>query len=107
MPDDVAVVRYAPRAQRDLDEIWDCIEMDLGNPKAAADTVSSIMDRVALLANFPLSGTPLSSICEVVTDYRFVVSGNYLAFYRYSNGTVYVDRIIYAKRDYLRVLFER
>lgn len=107
MPSDRAEIRYSPRAQRDLDEIWDYIEMDLANPKAAANTVGAIMDRVALLTNFPLSGTPLSSICNFTTDYRFVVSENYLAFYRYSSGTVYVDRVLYGKRDYLRVLFEK
>ena len=39
------------------------------------------------------------------SDYRFLVSGNYLSFYRTYGNEVYVDRILYARRDYMRILF--
>ena len=39
------------------------------------------------------------------SNYRFLVSGNYLSFYRTYGNEVYVDRILYARRDYMRVLF--
>ena len=44
-------------------------------------------------------------MADVESDYRFLVSGNYLAFYRAYGNTVYVDRILYGRRDYLRILF--
>ena len=95
---------FAPRAQQDLDEIWDYIATELDNRAAAANTVDSILSRIDLLKTFPESGTPLSSIYPIKTDYRFVVCGNYLAFYRY-HSRVYIDRILYAKRNYLKILF--
>lgn len=42
---------------------------------------------------------------KVETDYRFVISGNYLSFYRYRDDTIFVDRILYARRDYMKILF--
>jgi len=41
----------------------------------------------------------------VRTDFRYVVSGNYLVFYRADHEFVYIYRILYAGRDYLKVLF--
>lgn len=95
---------YSPLAQQDLDNILTYIAEDLASPSAAANTVTSILDRVDLLATFPDSGTPLTSIYPIKTGYRFVQAGNYLAFYRHENN-VYVDRILYAASDYLKTLF--
>lgn len=49
-------------------------------------------------------GTPLSSVVNMKNDYRFVIFGNYVAFYRHVDGIIYVDRILYARRNYLRML---
>lgn len=97
-------VVYAPLAQQDLDDILTYIAEDLASPIAAVDTVTSVLDRVDLLATFPESGTPLSSIYPITTGYRFVRIGNYLAFYRYEKD-VYIDRVLYAGSDYLKTLF--
>lgn len=102
MPSNVV---YSPLAQSDLDRIFDYISDELANPSAAIDTINAILDRVELLTAFPDSGTPLSSIYPISTDYRFVISGNYLAFYRHEEN-VYVDRILYAGSDYLKTLFK-
>ena len=48
----------------------------------------------------------LSSIADVESDYRFLVTGSYLTFYRVLDNDVYVDRVLYGRRDYLRILFE-
>ena len=34
-----------------------------------------------------------------------LVCGDYLAFYRVDGDTVYVDRILYGRRDYMALLF--
>lgn len=94
---------YSPLAQQDLAEISDYIAEELGSPITAAGIVEEILDRVDLLAQFPESGTPLSSICSIQSSYRFVISHGYLAFYRVLDA-VYVDRILHQRRDYLRVL---
>ena len=98
-------LRYSAQARKDLDEIWDYIVADLGNPIAAEKTVNRIMDDIDRLAAFPEMGAMLRNVTHMVTDYRYIVSGNYMAFYRTYDNTVYVVRILYGRRDYMRVLF--
>lgn len=98
-------IRYSPLARDDLDDIWGYIAEDLASPNAANKTVEAILKRVALLATFPDSGTPLSSVAAYVGGtYRFVRSGSYLIFYRHE-GAIYIDRVLNSKQNWLRTLF--
>ena len=94
-----------PEAQTDLEEIKAYIADELENPNAALATVNRITKTLRILRTHAFAGAPLSSVTDVESDYRFLVSGNYLAFYRAYGNTVYVDRILYGRRDYLRTLF--
>ena len=100
-------IHYAQQARRDLDDIWDYIAEELQNADAAGRMINRIMDAVDRLADYPEMGAPLSSVVDARSDYyRFLVTGQYLTFYRVCGGDVYVDRILYGRRDYLRLLFE-
>lgn len=92
-------------ARNDLAEIKAYIEEELLNPSAALATVSKITKDLRILRTYAKAGALLSSIADVESDYRFLVSGKYLSFYRVRGSEVYVDRILYARRDYMRVLF--
>lgn len=46
------------------------------------------------------------SFSIIESDYRFLVSGNYLIFYRACGTEVYIDRVLYGRQDYLRILFD-
>ena len=98
-------VCYSEAAKRDLEQIGDHIADNLKNPKAARNTVNRIQDAIDRLSEFPLIGASLSSIADVDTDYRFLVCGNYFAFYRPQEKEVLIDRILYGRRDYLTILF--
>ena len=58
-----------------------------------------------MLVDFPLSGAPLSSVVGFETDYRFLVCGNYIAFYRTDNQTVNITRVLYGRRNFMQILF--
>lgn len=92
-------------AQDDLAGIKAYISEELENPTAALSTVGRITKSIRILKNHAMAGAPLSSVANVDNDYRFLVSGNYMVFYRAIGSEVYVDRILYGRRDYLRVLF--
>lgn len=98
-------INYSPMALNDLDGIWDYIEKELCNSNAAKNTVERIMHSVDQLEVFAEIGTPLSSIIEIENDYRFLISGNYMVFYRVRDKEVYIDRILYRRRNYLSILF--
>jgi len=78
----------------------------LQNPESASNTVDGIMDTVDKLNDFPEMGPPLSSITDIESAFRFLVCGNYIAFYHLNGEIVSIDRVLYGKRDYIRVLFE-
>ncbi len=91
-------------AKKDLADIKRYITENLENPKAALSVLSKITDNIRLLRSHPLIGTPLTSIAKTDTDYRYLVSGSYMVFYRVSGKDVYVDRVLYGRRDYLNAL---
>ena len=94
-------LHLSDEAQADLDGIKSYIAKNLENPSAAISTVRDIRR----LREHSLIGASLSSIADVESDYRFLVTGSYLTFYRVLDNDVYVDRVLYGRRDYLRILF--
>ncbi len=63
------------------------------------------MDAVDELECFSEIDTLLSSVTDVESDYHFLTSGNYMVFYRVNEQDVYIDCVLYGRRDYLRILF--
>lgn len=98
-------LNISPQARDDLVEIKNYISCELKNQPAAAKIISQIIEKIETLTEFPKLGKTLSGVVNVPTDYRFVVSGNYLVFYRVEKNEVFVSRVLYAKRDYVRALF--
>ena len=97
-------VHYSEVALADLDDIWGYITLDLMNPDAAVNTVNGIMDAIDKLSEFPLSGTPLNTLLDIESDYRFVIYRNYLAFYHLESNAVNIDRVLYEGRDFIKAL---
>lgn len=95
----------SPAALEDIQEIKRYISEELQNPDSAQKTVVNIVERIKKVCDFPEIGALLSSKIGTNTNYRFILSGNYLAFYRIKESTVFVDRVLYAKRDYTKILF--
>lgn len=98
-------LKISPKAQKDMLEIKEYISEELGNPTAATNVLTKITKRFRDLMEFPLIGAPLSSVIKIETSYRYLACGQYTAFYRYENDTVYVDRVLYGRRDFMRILF--
>lgn len=98
-------LHLSPEVKDDLAEIKAYIAEDLENSQAARSTVAKITKTIRRLQDHALIGTSLSAIADVETDYRFLVSGSYMVFYRVVGKNVYIDRVINGRRDYLRILF--
>lgn len=97
-------ILYSPKSLSDLDEIFDYIAFELKDIIAADNTVNGIIDSINILKQFAESGSILCLPTGEVTIYRYVISGNYLSFYHLSENEIYIDRIIYGKRDYIKIL---
>lgn len=97
-------IQYTPEAEDDLAEIKEYITEEPKNPVAAINTITKITRKIRKLEQFPEMGTPLSSVINLITDYRFLVCANYLAFYRIDGNDVYIIRVLYG-RHYVTILF--
>ena len=97
---------FSQLAFDDLDEIWNYISNALKDPFAAENTVNGILDKIDLLEAQPEMGVQLFFDDGLNSGYRYVIYNNYLAFYRIYPDTVYVDKVIYGKHDYMKLLFD-
>ena len=86
-------------------QIKDYISNELDNPIAANRLIFEITKRIKKLSSFPELGPSLETILPFSPSYRFLVCGNYIAFYLYEQNTVFVDRVLYGRRDFIKVLF--
>ena len=99
-------IRLTHTALNDLKEIKAYIENDLSNPIAANNVIRRIIEDYSRLEISPHIGSSLSTKVPFDTDYRFIVSGNYLVFYKVDNEYVSIYRVLYGRRDYLKVIFD-
>lgn len=91
-------------ARTDLEEIREYISTELENPSAAGNTIARITKEIRILQSFAQAGALLSSITNIQSEYRYLTIGNYMVFYRVLGEDVFIDRILYGKRNYLRTL---
>lgn len=96
-------IRINPVAIADVQEIKAYISKD--NSAAAERTGNDIYSKVEKLAEFPQMGVSLGSRINMKTDYRFLVCGMHLIFYKIGGEFVSVYRVLNGMRDYLSILF--
>ena len=98
-------VEVSPQAAEDLLEIKNYIENELQNPIAAHNTIEKIVETYEDLENYPEIGIPVERYVSFPTDYKFVLANNYSVFYRIDGDCVKIIRIMYSRRDFVRILF--
>lgn len=97
-------IEYSPVALRDLDRVFAEVYEASKSEDTATQYVIELMDRVSGKREFPKSGSPLYYEGGF-TGYYFVVFKAYMAFYRVREDAIFVDRVVYGKSDYMRVIF--
>ena len=98
-------LHLAAEARRDLLGIQSYIAEELLNPQAARSTIQRITKAIRMLREHAFIGAPLLAVLDDGLDYRFLVSGNYMVFYRVHGRDVYIDRVLYGRSDYMNILF--
>ncbi len=101
----MAELFISPAARADMREIGDYISRELRNPEAAHRMILRFRGAVEQLRQFPLMGAPLLVSGKQNAPYRYRVCGSYLIFYHAGSDAVYVDRVLYGRRDYMALLF--
>ncbi|MBU9722822.1 MULTISPECIES: type II toxin-antitoxin system RelE/ParE family toxin [Bacillaceae] len=98
-------LRINPVAKQDLYEIKEYITKELDNPVAAVNVVSNIIESYKKLKDYPKLGVELSSKVNLDTNFRYLISGNYIVFYKFDDVYVSIYRVLYSRRDYVKLLF--
>lgn len=99
-------ISYAPKAREDLLKIKSFIEEETGDIELAKKTISDIVTTNDSLSVFPEMGQRLLINMGSKIEYRYLLCHNYLSFYRYLDRTIYIDRILNSRRDYLKILLD-
>lgn len=88
-------VTFSPASRQDIREIARFIMKD--NPRRARSFVDELKGRCARLAEnsklYPLRD-------DITAGLRMVAHGDYLIFYRETDGGVRIERILHGARDY-------
>ena len=96
-------VRYTPKAQTDMDGIWDLVYSVSRNYEIADAYIDGLIAAVEGKRQFPRSGSP-RLYRGLFTGYYSVLFKKYLAFYRVKEGYIEVVRILSATSDFIKTL---
>ena len=95
---------YSPQAQLDLDEIYDYFANELNDPRKGQAVVGDILSAVERIPGRALRCPIVGPLPFTTDEYRFLAVGSYLVFYHAVSESVYVDRILYKRRDFASLL---
>jgi len=93
----------APQVEAELDEIWQYVARESGNPQIADRFIDSITSRFFLLSTRPFLGRPRDK--DLRPGLRSFPVGNYLVIYRVRGEDVLILHVAHGRRD-LESLFE-
>ena len=97
---------YSPQARADLRDIKTYIRDALSNPIAAENVTRKILKSCALLKDNPKLGALLSGKTGKDTDMRYLIIGQYIAFYKTDDKAVRIIRIKNARTNYMHIIFK-
>ena len=99
-------VRIMKPAQTEMRGIYQYIADDLQNPVAATRRISLIDDAIQSLKESPARFPLVRDDYMASKGYRMIVAKNHLVFFiiREEIKTVSVMRVLYGRRDWLRML---
>ena len=99
---EVYKIKIFPSAQSDLQEIADYLNTLSKN--AALRYYDLIVSEIASLSTMPMRYPHPRDLPLAAKGYRYMRVENYLVFYIVTDDTVQIHRILYARRDYSRLL---
>jgi toxin ParE1/3/4 len=95
---------YLPIAKNDLKDIVSYISNELNSPKAALNLIDALDSSVSKLQEFPLLYREYEPVKPLLEKHRIIPVKNYIVLYVVLDNVVEIRRIIYAKKDYEKLL---
>lgn len=96
-------IEFSKAAIRDLDRIWaEVFEASRSNDTTGR-YITDLLDYTEKRSAFPKAGSPLYYE-NSFTGYYYIIFKAYLIFYRLEDEKMLIDRVLFGKSDYFRVL---
>ena len=96
-------INYSNLYMDDFAEALIYIKDVLKNEDASNNLKNKTNEEIQKLKKFPHTGTRLYKE-NIETKYRYIRVDNYYVFYYVKNNEIYIDRFIYTKRDFMKLL---
>lgn len=99
-------IEYLPVARQDMIEIVRYISQEFQNPTAADQLATELIKAGDGIPSFPYTNSAYTPIRPLKHEYRKLLVENYFMLYWVDEAEqlVTVARVVYAKRDYERLL---
>ena len=95
-------IRIFPTAKQDLLDVIDYL--NTLSRDSALKCYDRLVSEIASLSTMPERCPRPRDLALAAKGYRYLVVGNYLVFYVIAGNTVQIRRILYARRDYKKLL---
>ncbi len=95
-------IRIFPTAKQDLLDVIDYL--NTLSRDSALKCYDRLVSEIASLSTMPERCPRPRDLALAAKGYRYLVVGNYLVFYVVAGNTVQIRRILYARRDYKKLL---
>ena len=96
-------IEYSRAAIRDLDRVWAEVLDASKDYEITERYIEELLDKVEAKADYPKAGSPLYYE-NSFTGYYFVIFKAYIAFYRIDSDRMLIDRVLFGRSDYFRIL---
>jgi len=99
-------IEIAGKAKQDLREIYLYVANTLQEPDIAIKLIDKLETEILTLKNMPMRCAPYRDEQLKRRNLRKLIVDNYLVFYTIyeKNQTVFIVRILYARRDWINLL---
>ena len=95
-------IRIFPTAKQDLLDVIDYL--NTLSRDSALKCYDRLVSEIASLSTMPERCPRPRDLALAAKGFRYLVVGNYLLFYVVAGNTVQIRRILYARRDYKKLL---
>jgi toxin ParE1/3/4 len=89
-----------PKAQRDLENIFSYIAIQLMNPEAASNLIEKIEDKFNELLTYPFSCPKIENRIDTHFDLRKCIVDRYIIVYFVREQLIEIVRVIHSRTDY-------
>ena len=97
------VIKYSSIAIKDIDQTYYEVFQSCLDNETTKKYLNDLLSKIEEKTLFPNSGTPLN-FGKIFTGYRYIVFKSYIIFYTITSNEIHVERILYAKSDYIKKL---